>query len=123
MYVYIFIRFNLETYLILLPIGNQCIHFFFRQSQRVTHRHTGRSIVLEIRDFLTFGVQLRRSIESNIRLTAVKQHLYIFLINITTFRLTVGTVVTTKADSFVEVYPQPLKRLNDIFFRTRNKAI
>ena len=120
--VYFLIWFNLETNYILLTFCNQSIDFFLRKSKRVAHSHTSRSIVLEISHFLTLGIQFFRSIESNISLASLHQNIYILLVNVATFRLTIRAMITTEAYTFVKLDTQPLERLNDIFFCSRHET-
>ena len=122
-YMNIFIWFNLETNYILLSVSYELVNFFFRQSQRVTHLQTCVCIVLEVRDFFALSFQLFRSIESNICFSVIEKHLYIFLVNISTFRLTIRAIVSAKAYTFVESNAQPFKRFKNIFFCTWHKTI
>ena len=123
MNMYFFIWFNQETNYVLFSCSNQGIHLFLRHSQGVAHTHTGRGIVLKIGYFLTLGIQFFRSIESNVCLAVIQQLLYVFLIDIATFRLAVWTMFATKAYSLVKLDAKPFERFNDVFFGTRHKAV
>ena len=121
--MHVFIRLNLETYDILLALGDQRIYFFLRKSQRVAHLQAGRSVILEVGHFLALSLQFFGRIESDIGFSCIEQHLDVLLVNVATFGLTVGTVVTTKADTLVERNTEPLERLQNIFFSTRNETV
>ena len=101
-YMYVFIRFNLETDYILLSFCNQTIHFLLTQSQRVSHWQTGRSIVLEIGYFFAFSIQFFRSIKGNIGFSVFQQYLHILLINITTLRLAVRAILSAETYAFIK---------------------
>ena len=58
--------------------------------------HTGRRIILEIGDFLPFGIQLFGGIECDISTTGVQQLIDILLVNIPAFALTVRPVFASE---------------------------
>ena len=122
-HMHIFVRLYLETDHILPAFGNQRVHFLFGHRQRITHLHARRSVILEIGNLRTLGFQLLRSIESDICLAGIQQHLYILLVYVAAFRLTVRTMFSTKADTLVKRNAQPLERLQYIFFRPRHKPV
>ena len=119
----IFVRFNLETDYILLAFRNQCIHFFLRHSQWITHHPSGRCVILEVSNFRTLGVQFLRGIKGDVCFSILQQNLYIFLIDFAAFRLTVRAMFPTEAHTFVKVDTQPLERFEYILFRSRNKPV
>ena len=121
--MHIFIWFYLETYYILLALCNQRIHFLFGERQRIAHLHTRRSIILEIGYFRTLGIQFFRSIKSDVSLTSIQQHLHVLLVYFTTLGLTVRTMFSAEADTFIKRNTQPLERLQYIFFRSRYKPV
>ena len=114
---------DLETDHILLAVGYQLLHFFFRKCQRVAHLATGVAVILEILDFSTLGFQLLWGIKGNIGLIGIEQLLHIFLIDIATLTLAIGTFVATEGDTLVELNAQPLERLDDIFLGTRHETV
>ena len=106
--------FNLEAHHILLTVGNQLLHFLLRQSQRVTHLAARVTVVLEILDLSALSLQFLWRVEGDIGLVGIQQLLHIFLIDVATLTLTVGTLVATKRDTLVELDAQPFERLDDI---------
>ena len=80
------------------------------------------SIVLEILYLRAFGLEFLGRIESIIRLTIIYQLLYIFLVDIAPFTLTIRTILSTKGNALVKLYTQPLEGLDDIFLGTRNET-
>ena len=119
----VLIRFDLDTDHILIASIDQGLHFFFGKSQRVAHLHTGRRIILEIGNFLPFGIQLFGGIECDISTTGVQQLIDILLVNIPASALTVRPVFASEADTFVKLDPQPGKRFYNIGFRSGNKTL
>ena len=93
------------------------------RSQQLVERLPDGSVILEIGNLRTFGFQLLRSIESDICLAGIQQHLYILLVYVAAFGLTVRTMFSTKADTLVKRNAQPLERLQYIFFRSRHKPV
>ncbi len=114
---------NLKPYHILLTVGYQLFHLLLRQRQRVTHHVTGVTVVLEILDLSTLRLQFLRGVESDIRLTGIQQLLHIFLIDITTLTLTVGTFVASEAHTLVKLNTQPLERLQNILLGAWYKTV
>ena len=114
---------NLEANHILLTLGNQFLNLFLRHSQRVAHLTAGMTIVLEVLNLSTLSLQLLWRIESNISLIGIQQLLNVFLVNITTFALAIRTLVATKANTFIKLDTEPLKRLDDILLGTRYETV
>ena len=121
--MHVFVRFNLEAHHVLLAPGNQRIHFFLGERQRVAHLQAGGSIILEVGHFLAFGLKFLGRVEGDVGLAGVEQHLDILLVDVTAFGLTVRTVFAAKADTFVEGDAEPLERLQDIFFSTGYETV
>ena len=94
---------DLEAHHILLSVSNQLLHFLFRKCQRIAHLTTGMAVILEILDLLTLGLQLLWCIKGYVSLICIEQLLYIFLIDITTLALAIGSLVATKAYTFVKL--------------------
>ena len=113
---------HLKTHDILSPGGQQSIHLLLAHGQGVTHGHTRGGIVLEILDFSTFGIELLRSVESQIGVPLVQQLLHIATVNVATLRLTVGTLVATETYAFIKFYAQPFERFDNVFLCTGNKT-
>ena len=122
-YMYIFVRFDLETHYVLSTVGNQFIDLFLRHCKWVTHRITSRSIILEVWNFLSLGLQFFRSIECDISLAVIKQYFYIFLVNITALRLTIRTIISAETHTFIKLYAQPFEGFDNVLLRTRNKTV
>jgi hypothetical protein len=80
-------------------------------------------VVLEILDFGTLGFQLLGGVEGNVSLVGIQQLLNIFIIDVAALTLTVGTFVTSKGYTLVELDAQPLERLDDIFLGTGYETI
>ena len=114
---------NLEADHILLSFADQGINFLLRQRQGVAHHATCTGIILEILDFIALGLQLLRGVESNVSLTGCQEFLYIFLIDITTLTLAIGTILATKTHALVELDTQPLERFDDIFLSTGHETV
>ena len=115
--------FNLEANCILLTLVNELLNLLSWESERVTHLHTSMSIVLEILNFSTFSFKLLWSIKSIISLTSIKKLLNILLVDVTTFTLTVRTMLTTEAYALIKLDAEPLKRFKNILFCSRNKTM
>ena len=113
---------HLKTDNVLIARSNQLLDFLFGEGQRVAHLTACVAVILEVLNLGTLGLQLLRRIESDIRLTGIQQLLYIFFIDVATLALTVGTLVTTERNALVELDAQPLERLDDILFCSRDKA-
>ena len=94
---------DLETYHVLPAVGNHLVHFLFRECQRVAHLTTGMTVILEILNLLTLGLQLLGCVKGDIGLIRVEQLLHIFLIDITTLALAIRTFVAAKRHAFVEL--------------------
>ena len=122
-HMHVFVRLNLETHYILRPRAEQSIHLLLGQRQRIAHLHTRGGIILEVGNLLALGLQLLRRIKGQVSLVRIQQFLHILLINIAAFGLTIGTVISAEADSFVKPDAQPLERLQDILLRARNKTV
>src|SRR5574344_250801 len=115
--------FYLETDDILLTIGYQFVNFLFRQSQRVTHLHTRRGIILEILYLVTFSIQFRRSVKRDICLIFIKQLLDIFFVNVPSLALAVRSTFSTERNAFVKLNSQPFERFQNILFSTWYKTV
>ena len=63
---YVHIRLHEETNHILRPLGNETLHFFGRQCQRVAHLPTSSGIVLEVGHLGSPSFQFLRRIEGDI---------------------------------------------------------
>ena len=121
--MHILIGLYLETNHILPAFSNQRVHLFFGKRQRIAHLHTRRGIILEIGYLRTLGIQLFRSIEGDVSLACIQQHLYILLVYLTTFGLAVRPMFSSKADTFIKRNAQPFERLQYIFFRPRYEPV
>ena len=77
---------------------------------------------MEILDFSTFGIELLRSVESQIGVPLVQQLLHIATVNVATLGLTVGTLVATETYAFIKFYAQPFERFDNVFLCTGNKT-
>ena len=119
----IFVRLDLDTDNILVSGIDQRLCLFSRKCQGVTHLQTGGSIILEISNFLTFGIQFSRCIKCNISQTVIQQLVDILPVNSFSLALTIRTVFATKVHTFVEFDTQPGKRFNNISLRSRNKPL
>ena len=107
----------------LLSVGYECRHFFGAHGERVFHEMACMGIILEILYLASLGFKLLGSIESDIGITTVKQLMDIFLINLATLTLTIGTVAAAKRHTFVELNSKPAERFDYIFLSSGNKAI
>ena len=87
----------------------QGINFLLGHRERVAHHATCLGIVLEVLYLLTLGIQFLGSIKGNICLTCIQQYLDIFSIDISTLALTIRTMITTKAHTFVKLNAQPIE--------------
>ena len=96
-------RLYLKANHILFSILNALIHFCGIQCQRVPHLHACTGIVLEVLDLIPLGFKFLRGIESNICLAISQKLIDIFLIDSTSFTLTVWSMFTTEAYAFVEI--------------------
>src|SRR5574344_262752 len=121
--MYSFTRFHFETYHILVTICNQFVYIFFGYRKRITHQASCMGIILEVLNLRTLRFKVLWRIKSNISLSSVKQLLDIFLIDITTFTLTIRTMITTKTYALVKLDAEPFERFDDIFFGTRYKTM
>ena len=119
----ILVRLDLEAHHILRAFAKQSVHLRLGECQRIAHLHTGGGIILKIRNLFTLGLQLLRGVKGDICLARIEEHLHIFLINIPTFGLAIRTIVSSEANAFVEMYAQPLERLQDIFLRPGHKTV
>ena len=80
------------------------------------------AVVLEVLNLGTLRLQLLWGIEGNIRLIGIQQLLDILFINVATLALTIGTLVATERNAFIELDTQPLKTLDDILLGSRHKT-
>ena len=119
----ILIRLDLGPYDILMAVGDQLVDLLFRQGQRVTHLLTSRRVVLEVRNCLTFFLQLSRRIERDVGMTGFQELVDIFLIDIAAFALAVRTVVASEADALVEPDTQPSECLNDVILGAGHETL
>ena len=113
---------DLKTNDILVARSNQLLDFLLGEGQRVTHLTARMAVVLEVLNLSTLGLQLLWGVESDICLVGIQQLLNIFLIDIATLTLTVGTFVATKRHALVELDTQPLERLDDVLFCSRHET-
>ena len=113
---------NLEAHHILRASSQQLIYLILRQSKGVAHLHASGCIVLEIGQLGSLGGKLLRSVKRKVCGAVVKQNVYILLINIAAFRLAVGAVLAANAYTFVKIYTEPAKTLDDVFFSPGHKA-
>ena len=114
---------HLEAHHILMAGSHQLLYFLFGKRQRVAHLTAGVAVVLEILNLLTLLLQLFRGVEGNIGLAGIQQLLHVLLIDVAALALTVGTLVASEGNAFVELDAQPLETLNDILLGTRHKTI
>ena len=112
-----------ETHHILFAVGDTLLHLFARESERVGHLKTCVGVVLEVLYLRTLCLELLWSVKSDVCLAAVKQFLHIFFIYVAALALTVGSMLSAERHTFVKCYAEPLKRLYDIVFGSRHKAI
>ena len=89
-------RLNLETYNILLTIGNALLNLLLRESKRVAHLTTGACVVLEVLYLGTLSLKLLRSIEGNVSLACFKQLLDILLVYSTALALAIWTMIAAE---------------------------
>ena len=108
-YMHLLVRLDTEANHILLALGNQRLYLLAWHYQRVAHLQACGGIILEVGHLGTLGFQLLGRIECDIGPAVVKQLLHVLLIDVATLRLTVRTVVATKAHSFVERDAEPLE--------------
>ena len=106
-----------------MAVGDQLVDLLFRQGQRVTHLLTSRRIVLEVRNCLTFFLQLSRRVERDVGMTGFQELVDIFLIDIAAFALAVRTVVASEADALVEPDTQPSECLNDVILGAGHETL
>ena len=114
--------FNLEANHILLPFGNHGIDLLLRQRQGIAHHATRGGVILEILDFSTFGLQFLWGVESDVSLTGSQELLHIFLIDIAALTLAIRAILTTEADTLVELDAEPTERLDDIILRSGHET-
>ena len=113
---------NLEAHHILLAVGNQPVHLFFRHGQRVAHHQARLVVVLEVLYLLTLLLQFLGRVEGDIGLAALQQHLHILLIDVAALALTIGAIVAAEADTLVELDAQPAEGLDDISLSLGNET-
>ena len=87
---------HLEADDILMAGSNQRVDLFLRKGQRVAHLLARVAVVLEVLYLSTLLFQLLRGIEGNVGLVVVQQLLDIFLIDVATLALAIGTLVATE---------------------------
>ena len=78
---------------------------------------------MEVGSSLACSLKLLLVIKSIVGLAGIEQHLHIFLIDVAALRLTIGTMVATKGDTFVKLDAEPLERLEDVLLGTRYKTL
>ena len=61
------------------------------------------TVILEILNLLTLGLQLLWCVKGDIGLVSIEQLLHIFLIDITTLALAIRTFVAAKTDTLVKL--------------------
>ena len=98
------------------------LHFFGTQAQRVVHLHTGMRIVLEISIFSTFGIEFGGRIESIVSLAFGQKFVHVTLVDITTFRLTIRSVISTETYAFIKFDAQPGKTFHNVVFCAGHKT-
>ena len=114
---------HLEAHHILLSVGYQAVHLLAGHCQRVAHHAACVGIVLEVLDFLTFGLQLFRRIKGDVGFVLSQQLVDILLIDRPTLALPVRAVLAAERDTLVELDAEPAERLDDIFFSSRYEAV
>ena len=87
------------------------------------HGHAGGGIILEILYLCTLGIKLLWSIKCDVCLAIVEQLLHIPLIYITALALTVWSMVSSEAYTFIELYAQPAERLYYVLLCISNKTV
>ena len=120
---HVFARFNLEPHHVLGAVGNEPVDLFFAHRERVAHLHAGRGVVLEVGYFVTFGIELGRSVESDVGFAGFEQLVYVFAIDLFAFRLAIRAVVAAVAHPFVEVDAQPFEGFDDVGLGSRYEPL
>ena len=121
-YVYIFARLDFETYHILVATCNALLHLFCRKGERIAHVATCGSIILEVGCGFASRIEVFGRVESDVSLVLSKELIYVFLVDFSTFTLTVGTFVATEAHAFIELDAEPFERFNDIVLSSWHKT-
>ena len=121
-YMYIFTRLDFETYYILVATCNALFHLFGRKGERIAHVATCRSIILEVGCGFASSIEVFGRVESDVCLALSKELIYVFLVDFSTFTLTVGTFVATEAHAFIKMDAEPFERFNDVVFSSWHKT-
>ena len=129
----VLIRFNEEPYYEWLAAERTL--FPIRASQRIVHHTARRGIVLEVGYLFAFCLKLLGRIEGYVCQMIIEQILNILPIDIPALALTVGAVladlfnlylaglgVTLCAQTFVNLYAQPVQGFQDILLRSGHET-
>ena len=121
-YMYIFARLDFETNYVLVTTCNALLHLFGRKGERIAHVATCRSIILEVGCGFASSIEVFGRVESDVCLALSKELIYVFLVDFSTFTLTVGTFVATEAHAFIELDAEPFERFNDVVLSSWHKT-
>ncbi len=116
-------RIDAEAHGVLGTVGDELLPLGAVHSQRVAHLHAGAGVVLEVLDLLALGLQLLRGVEGIIGLALVDELVDVFLVDVATLTLTIGTMVAAKRHALVELDAQPFESLDDVILGSGNEAI
>ena len=116
-------RLNLEAHNILTAVGNEFFNLIGRHGERVAHHHSCVGIILEVLNLMTLCIEFLGSVKGYVCLAGIKQLVDILLVYSATLALTVRTMLTAEADTFVKLYAKPSERLYDILLGSRNKTV
>ena len=116
-------RLHLEAYGILHTVVDELPPLLLGHGQRVAHLHACGSVVLEVLHLGTLGLELLGRVKGIVSLAGLQQLVDILLIDVAALALTVRTVASTEADTFVEFDSEPSERFQDVFLGTGNKTV
>ena len=88
----ILVGLHFEAHHIFLALCNALLHFLRGERQGVAHLHACTRVVLEIRYFCAFLLQLLGCVEGDIRMPRVQQLLHILVVYLPALALAIRTV-------------------------------